>query len=124
MTYNIYKCVCQILYGRSSPKFLTYKLQSSPMTPRLIFTKRQHGLPPNLVQSRSHKIGYVIMILSLWNLTGTSAGCCRVACQISERLVKSKPEFRGFYILKRSSNVTPVRLMSRGPSYGAATVQS
>ena len=37
--------------------------------------------------------------------------CCRGACQISERLIKSKPESRGF---TRSCGKTPVRLVNRG----------
>ena len=51
----------------------------------------------------------VIMIESLWNLTSQQC-CCWGACQISERLEKSKPESRGF----ETSGKTPARLMNRG----------
>ena len=38
----------------------------------------------------------VIKTVSLWNLTGISARCCRCAGRISERLEEPKPKSRGF----------------------------
>ena len=75
--------------------------------------------------SLSHKTSYhqilwtreaarlnVMMIVTLWNLSGISQPCCRGACQVSERLEKSKPESRGF---EGSYDKTSVPLMNKGP---------
>ena len=59
----------------------------------------------------------VIMIVSLWNFTGISATLLPThACQISERLEKSKPGISRLRDFTRSYGKTSDRLKNRGPS--------
>ena len=82
--------------GKASPYVIQIRPYGCPIIltfhsiPGPLCTKRWYVLPPNFVKSRSRGIiCYSDRVALKWD-------CCRYACQISERLDKSKRESHGF----------------------------
>ena len=61
-----------------------------------LFTKRTDALPQDLMKSRSSEIGCCDDCIALKFDKHLGSICCRRACQMSERLKKSKPKSNSF----------------------------